>query len=91
MLVLSWNQVLGVSEYWVYGDDQKPFFIPGMGPSYEYRLDVLDPTVTTWSSGNGIGDPSANWTYLVMAVDEVEAELARSNRVGEYDFDCEIP
>jgi hypothetical protein len=62
-----------------------------VGPSYEYRLDVLDPTVTTWASGNGIGDPDANWTYLVMAVDEVEGELARSNRVGEQDFDADIP
>ena len=91
MLILTWNPVLGVSEYWVYGDDGQPFFIPGMGPSYEYRLDVLDPTVATWASGNGVGDPSANWTYLVMAVDEVETELARSNRVGETDYLNEIP
>jgi hypothetical protein len=62
-----------------------------MGPSYEYRLDVLDPTVTTWSSSNGIGDPSANWTYLVMAVDEVPQEIASSNRVGEADFLSDIP
>jgi hypothetical protein len=42
--------------------------------------------MTTWSSPNGIGDPANNWTYLVMAVDETEAELARSNRAGEHDF-----
>jgi hypothetical protein len=47
--------------------------------------------VTTWSSPNGIGDPDNNWTYLVIAVDETEAELAHSNRVEEQDFDCEVP
>jgi hypothetical protein len=47
--------------------------------------------MTSWLTGNGIGDPDSNWTYLVIAVDEAEAELARSNRAGEHDFDCEIP
>jgi len=90
-LILTWNPVPGVSEYWVYGDDGQPFFIPAMGPSFEYRLDVLEPTVTTWSSNNGIGDPAANWTYLVLAVDEIPQEITRSNRVGEVDYLSDVP
>jgi len=34
-----------------------------------------------------MGDPDANWTYLVMAVDGSGAELCRSDRAGEFDFD----
>jgi hypothetical protein len=67
------------------------WFVPGFAPSYEFRLTVLPPATTTWSSANGVGDDSANWTYLVMAVDASELELARSNRVGEHDFDTNIP
>ena len=47
---------------------------------------VLSPLFQTWSSAIGIGDPNANWTYLVLAVDNAEQELRRSNRVGEQDF-----
>jgi hypothetical protein len=44
---------------------------------------------TTSSSPNGIGYPGSDWTYLVMAVDATEQELARSNRVGEDDFEAD--
>jgi hypothetical protein len=90
-LHLSWNSVENAEDYWIYGASNFPFFEPGCAPGYDFRLVVLPQSTTTWSSPNGIGDPNNNWTYLVMAVDEVEAELARSNRVGEYDLEAEIP
>jgi hypothetical protein len=90
-LVLTWSTVTGTQDYWVYGASNLPWFVPEMGPGYDFRLQVVPSTITTWSSPNGIGDPSANWTYLVMAVDASEQELARSNRVGEADFEADIP
>jgi len=66
----------------------EPWFIPDVSPpTYVNRIVVLPSTTTTWSSG--VGDPAANWTYLVMAVDASEQELARSNRVGEADFETD--
>jgi hypothetical protein len=90
-LELQWSAWSPASEYWIYGTDNLTYFDPGLSPGYEYKLDEVVPSTTTWSSSNGIGDPDHNWTYLVIAVDETEAELARSNRVGEHDFDCEVP
>ena len=52
---------------------------------------MLPPDTNTWQTPNGFADPEDNWTYLVLAVDEAEAELTRSNRVGEHDFALEIP
>jgi hypothetical protein len=48
---------------------------------------VLTPDVTSWSSRSGVGDPDENWTYLVIAVDATDQEIARSDRIGEHDFD----
>jgi hypothetical protein len=90
-LVLSWTTVPAAAAYWVYGTENIPWFVPGMAPGYEHRVDIVLPPTTTWSSPNGIGDPSANWTYLVMAVDEVPQEIARSNRCGEFDYLSDIP
>jgi YVTN family beta-propeller protein len=88
---LSWSPVDQASAYWVYGTSNMAWFAPGLAPGYEFRLAVLPPETTTWSSANGVGDPNANWTYLIMAVDRSEQELARSNRAGEHDFDADIP
>ena len=90
-LQLSWGMVTQASAYWVYGASNLPWFVPGTGQGYEYRLTVLPFGTTIWSSPNGVGDPNSNWTYLVMAVDASEQELARSNKVGEQDFEGEIP
>jgi hypothetical protein len=38
-----------------------------------------------------VGDPPANWTYLVMAVGASEDELVRSVRVGEFDSTLDLP
>jgi hypothetical protein len=90
-LVLSWTAVPQTAGYWVYGTSNSAYFAPGFAPEYHYRLDVLPSGTTVWSSGNGIADPENNWTYLVLAVDDVDQEMARSNYCGEQDFFMFIP
>jgi hypothetical protein len=91
-LVLQWSTWTPASEYWIYGMANEPWFAPDVSPpTYVNRIAVVPDGTTTWSSPNGIGDPAANWTYLVMAVDAEEQELARSNRVGEEDFETDLP
>jgi hypothetical protein len=85
-LVLDWSYWPVAAEYWVYGADNEPFFNHGFAPDYLHRLVVLSPEITTWSSSSGVGDPLHNWTYSVLAVDDTEQELCRSNRIGEHDF-----
>jgi hypothetical protein len=86
VLVLDWTVVEGIDEYWIYGASNEAFFAVGFAPDYAYRLVQLSAQTTTWSSANGIGEPDSNWTYMVVAVDQQEAEIARSNRLGEFDF-----
>jgi len=88
---LSWSTTVDASAFWVYGGASQPWFTPGFAPGYQYRLDVVPPGTTTWSSTNGVGDPIANWTYLIIAVDGLGQEMARSNRAGEHDFEADIP
>lgn len=88
---LTWTPVQGVAAYWVYGAGNEAYFLPGFGPGYQHRLAVLPPLQQTWSSGAGIGAPDSNWTYLVLAADAADQEMARSNRVGESDFDVSSP
>lgn len=90
-LQLTWSAAAEADAYWVFGAANRPWFVPGFAPGYEFRVAVLPPATTTWSSAEGIGDSDANWTYLVMAVDGVEDEMARSNRFGEHDFEANLP
>jgi hypothetical protein len=90
-LELQWRPYTGCYAYWIYGATNSCYFTTGFAPGYEHRLDIVRPGTLNWSSPDGISDPDNNWTYLVIAVDETEAELARSNRVGEHDFDNDIP
>ncbi|MCU0611800.1 MAG: carboxypeptidase regulatory-like domain-containing protein [Candidatus Eisenbacteria bacterium] len=89
-LVLCWNPVIGTEQYWVYGASNDPFFTPGDAPGFEHRMAVLPAITTTWSSPVGVGDPTANRTYLISVVDDIETEIARSNRFGEYDFEANL-
>ncbi|MCU0611031.1 MAG: hypothetical protein MUE60_04475 [Candidatus Eisenbacteria bacterium] len=84
---LDWAPCDGTAAFWVYGAPGTAFFAPGVVAPYEHRLDVLSGTATTWATSTGAGDPGVNWTFMVMAVDGADAELARSNRAGEDDFD----
>jgi hypothetical protein len=90
-LELQWSPWTPATEYWIYGVDNWCYFDPGFAPGHEYRLDEVIPPTTIWSSSNGMGDPDHNWTYVVIAVDGSENELARSNYCGEWDFEEEIP
>ncbi len=86
-LRLEWTPYAAANAFWVYGAGNDAYFEPGLAPGYQHRLAVLSPLFRWWTSGNGVGDPSVNWTYLVMAVDAAEQTLATSNRYGEFDFD----
>jgi hypothetical protein len=90
-LVLYWTPVPDATGYWVYGTDAVVYFAPGVTSPYQHRLQVLPPETTSWSSAGGVGDPGRNWTYLVLAVDDLQQELCRSNRVGEHDFNVRAP
>jgi hypothetical protein len=90
-LRLTWNPWPNTAAYWVYGASNLTYFTPDLAPGYQHRLAVLSPLFQTWSSPNGIGDPTDNWTYLVLAVDASDQELCRSNQVGEWDFAVEDP
>ena len=90
-LVLDWTSRPGAAAYWVYGADNNAYFPPGLTSPYQHRLAVLPPLVTTWSCSNGICDPDHNWTYLVVAVDAGDQELARSNYFGECDVGTVVP
>jgi hypothetical protein len=91
-LVLNWTAVTGAAGYWIYGMTNEPWFLPDLSPpTYVNRVAVVPGGTTTWSSTNGIADPVNNWTYLVIAMENTNTELARSNRVGEHDFDTDIP
>jgi hypothetical protein len=85
-LVLQWTVCPGASAYWVYGASNLPYFEPGASPPYEYRLSVLLPMATTWASSSGVGDPTDNWSYVVLAADAGTDEICRSNRAAEHDF-----
>ncbi len=91
VLLLSWAPFEGASEFWVFGASNEAHFVPGGPPDFAHRLAQLPSGVTAWSSANGVGDPTQNWTYLVMAVNSEGWELARSGRVGEHDFHVGIP
>jgi hypothetical protein len=80
--VLNWTPATGVVEYWVYAALNYTYF----PPLIQYRQAVLGPGTTTWSSSAGVGNPTNNYTYMVLAVDGGGSEIARSNRVGEFDF-----
>jgi len=77
-LELTWTKTIA-SAYWVFGAPNVPHFSPGFAPGYQYRLAVLPPYTHTWSTTAGVSDPSENWTFLVMSVDQTDLEVARSN------------
>ncbi len=89
-LVMNWSTVAGVSEYWIYGAENRPWFGPELVWPFGDRIYILDPLVTHYSTSEGIGDPESNWTYLVIAVDDQYQEIARSNRVGEWDWEMSV-
>ena len=90
-IILTWSPWPGTAEYWIYGADNAAYFAPGLSFPYQYRLAVVDPECTTWSSSAGILDPENNLTYLIVATDTMSRLIARSNRAGEFDLELAIP
>lgn len=90
-LTIAWTPHPAAEAYWVYGAADDAFFPPGQAPGFAHRLAVLRPNIHSWSTTEGVGNPSANWSYLVMAVDAAGTELGRSARVGEFDTATDIP
>ena len=83
-LTLMWPAISQAAEYRVHGVTGMQYFMPDPGNI----LATLPAGTTTWSTPQGIGDPEANWTYMVLAVDDSGEILTGSNRFGEYDFQC---
>jgi hypothetical protein len=90
-MTLEWVPCPGAAAYWIYGASNEPFFEPGFDPDFTHRLAALEPETTTWWTPSGIGVPDSNWTYLIVAVGSVENEIARTNRLGEHDFEAIVP
>jgi hypothetical protein len=84
--VLDWNAAPGATAYWIFGASNQAYFDPDLS-GYSNRVAVVPSPTLTWSTTNGIGDSANNWTYTVVAVDSGGNELARSNYVGEFDYD----
>jgi hypothetical protein len=90
-LMLSWTAVDQAAYYWIYGAPNDQYFVPGWAPDFENRLDVVTQGTTTWMSPYPVGNPLSNWTYMIVAMDDSDLELGRSNRAGEYDISLDIP
>ncbi len=83
---LDWNAVPGAFAYWVFGESNQAYFDPDL-VGYTNRQAVVPAPTLTWTTTTGIGDSANNWTYMVVAVTSGGLELARTNYVGEHDFD----
>lgn len=85
-LILYWAEFPGVAEYWLYGDAQNPYFVPGLEAPFDYRIDLYPAGTTTTSYPYGIGDPDWNWTYLLVGIGAYGQVVTISNRFGEWDY-----
>lgn len=86
---LTWGPVFMATEYWVFGVANAPHFMPDVNPPYPDRVGVVQAPANTWSTAEGIGDPDANWTYLVIARNPQNQSMWQSNRVSEFEFGLE--
>ena len=86
---LSWDAVQEANEYWIYGAENEPFFEPQPESPFNYR--IATTSNLSWLSIEQTGDETSNWTYLVVAVNDSDLPLCKSNRVGEFDRNITIP
>jgi hypothetical protein len=86
-LVLTWSDWPWTAGYQVYGAMNQVYFQPNL----ENLLAELSPDSHSWATLDGIGVPKIDWTYLVIAVDDADQEIMRSNYCGEHDFGMDIP
>jgi len=90
-LTLQWSTIPGVQEFWLYGAANNIWFPAEVISPYTNRIEIIDPAEIEYSISSGIGDTESNWTYQILAMDDQDKELARSNRAGELDFEMDIP
>lgn len=83
---LTWAPVFMATEYWVFGVANAPHFVPDVNPPFPNRVGVVQAPATTWSTAEGINNPDANWTYLVIARNPQNQSMWQSDRVSEYEF-----
>ena len=88
---ISWIPFQGADAYWIFGEDNLPYFAPEIYTLPGNRLAVLPATETQWVTDHGLHDTDANWTFIIMAVDENSNEIVRSILFGEHDFQLAIP
>ena len=93
-LVLDWTPWTYTDEiyaYWIYGADNTSYFTPVVISPYTFRQDMVDHSIQTWQSSQGLNDPDNNWTYVIVAVDEFDQMIYQSNRVGEWEYTVVSP
>jgi hypothetical protein len=90
-VVLSWAPYSGAALYEIHGTENDPYFFLGPEPGSAYLIATVPSSHNSWETTNGVGDPDENWAFLIIAIDETDTELARSNRVGEHDFLWDYP
>ena len=88
---LAWSPFQGSDAYWIFGEENLPYFEPKINALPSNRLVVLSSSETNWISDLGLSDTDSNWTFLIMAVDEYGDEIVRSSFIGEFDFQLAIP
>jgi len=76
---LTWNTVVGATQYRVYRSTEAYF-----GPSPGNAIGTV--TASNYTDTGKIGDPNVNYFYVVTALDAQERESLPSNAVGEFDF-----
>jgi parallel beta-helix repeat protein len=82
---LQWSLWPGTDSMWVFRDTTSLFEPDTVG--YSNRVAVLPGDSTDYRDSFGVGDPSVNAFYRVMAWSLTKGELKRSEVVGEFDRD----
>jgi hypothetical protein len=86
-LVLYWSPYPWATSYCCHGEEGHAYYDPGS----ENLMALLPPDVFTLSCIGGINDPQSEWSFVVVAVDDLVAELERSNFAGEREFLWNLP
>jgi hypothetical protein len=89
-LTLNWSTWPSATEYWVYGADNNPYFVPGVTPPYQYRIAVIPAGTTTWSTTEGICDPDHDWSFIVAGAGTGFTDTPHTSRVGECEYGITI-
>ncbi len=86
LLLIDWTHVPGVFEYLVFGSPTDDWLDPTVDPPYDDLQAAVPGDQNSWSSPNGVNEPNENWTYVVVAINDLNEEICRTNRYGEKDY-----